>query len=119
MGEMQKISLRFRCRFKYEYAALPYFKIKLSIMVFVDGGLHCFKLCKKSQTLRARKIFFCTSRRIFRAELECHVSGRIFFHLGRNRAPRLKSLPCFFRSRYVRAATLLSISQARKWFSSL
>ena len=33
----------------------------------------------------------------------------------------LAALPCFFRSRYVRAATpsLLSISQARKWFPSL
>ena len=29
------------------------------------------------------------------------------------------SLLCFFRSRYVRAATLLSISQARTWFQSL
>ena len=28
-------------------------------------------------------------------------------------------LPCFFRSRYVRPATLLSISQARKWSPSL
>ena len=27
----------------------------------------------------------------------------------------LAALPCFFRSRYVRATTLLSISQARKW----
>ena len=32
----------------------------------------------------------------------------------------LAALPCFVRSRYVRvAATLLSISQARKWFPSL
>ena len=31
----------------------------------------------------------------------------------------LAALHCFFRSRYVRAPTLLSISQARKWFSSL
>ena len=31
----------------------------------------------------------------------------------------LSALPCFFRSRYVRAATLLSISQARKWSPSL
>ena len=31
----------------------------------------------------------------------------------------LAALSCFFRSRYVRAATLLSISQARKWFPSL
>ena len=30
----------------------------------------------------------------------------------------LATLPCFFRSRYVRAATLRSISQARKWFPS-
>ena len=31
----------------------------------------------------------------------------------------LAALPCFFRSRFVRAATLLSISQARKWSPSL
>ena len=31
----------------------------------------------------------------------------------------LAALTCFFHSRYVRAATLLSISQARKWFPSL
>ena len=31
----------------------------------------------------------------------------------------LSALPCFFRSRYVRAATLLWISQAKKWFPSL
>ena len=31
----------------------------------------------------------------------------------------LAVLPCFFRSRYVRPATLLSISQTRKWFPSL
>ena len=31
----------------------------------------------------------------------------------------LAALPCFFRSTYVRATTLLSISQARKWFPSL
>ena len=31
----------------------------------------------------------------------------------------LAALPCFFRSRYVRATTLLSISQARKWLPSL
>ena len=35
---------------------------------------------------------FCASRRIFRVEPRRHFSGRIFFHLGRNRAPRLKSL---------------------------
>ena len=29
------------------------------------------------------------------------------------------ALPCFLLSRYLRAATLLWISQARKWFSSL
>ena len=29
------------------------------------------------------------------------------------------ALPCFFRSWYVRAAILLSISQARKWFPNL
>ena len=38
------------------------------------------------------KNLFCASRRIFRAEPECHFSGHIFFYLGRNRAPRLKSL---------------------------
>ena len=38
------------------------------------------------------KNLFCASRRIFRAEPGCHFSGRIFFHLGRNHAPRLKSL---------------------------
>ena len=27
--------------------------------------------------------------------------------------------PCFFRSRYTRAATLLSVSQASKWFLSM
>ena len=37
------------------------------------------------------KNVFCASRRIFRVEPGCHFSGRIFFHLGRNRAPRLKS----------------------------
>ena len=31
----------------------------------------------------------------------------------------LAALPCFFRSRCVGAATLLSISQTRKWFPSL
>ena len=31
----------------------------------------------------------------------------------------LAALPCFFRSTYVRATTLLSIPQARKWFPSL
>ena len=38
------------------------------------------------------KNVFRASRRIFRVEPGCHFSGRIFFHLGRNRAPRLKSL---------------------------
>ena len=38
------------------------------------------------------KNLFCASRRIFPAKPGCHFSGRIFFHLGRNRAPRLKSL---------------------------
>ena len=35
---------------------------------------------------------FCASRRIFRTEHGCHFSGRIFFQLGLNRVPRLKSL---------------------------
>ena len=34
------------------------------------------------------KSFLCQSQNF----LECHFSGRIFFHLGRNRAPRLESL---------------------------
>ena len=34
------------------------------------------------------KSFLCQSQNCLR----CHFSGRIFFHLGRNRAPRLKSL---------------------------
>ena len=43
-------------------------------------------------TMQGSKKFFCASRRIFRAEPGCHFSGHIFVHLGRNRAPRLKSL---------------------------
>ena len=42
--------------------------------------------------LQGSKNLFCASRRTFRAEPGRHFSGRIFFHLGRNRAPRLKSL---------------------------
>ena len=38
------------------------------------------------------KNLFCASRRIFRTDPGHHFSGRIFFHLGRNCAPRLKSL---------------------------
>ena len=38
------------------------------------------------------KNLFCASRRIFRAEPKRHFSGRIFFQLGRNHAPRLRSL---------------------------
>ena len=34
------------------------------------------------------KSFLCQSQNF----LGCHFSGRIFFHLGRNRAPRLESL---------------------------
>ena len=34
------------------------------------------------------KSFLCQSQNF----LECHFSGRIFFYLGRNRAPRLESL---------------------------
>ena len=34
-------------------------------------------------------------------------------------AALLAALPCFFRSWYMRAKTLLSISQAREWFPSL
>ena len=44
------------------------------------------------------KNLFRASRRIFRAEPGCHFSGRSFFHLGRNRAPRLKSLGAKKRS---------------------
>ena len=43
-------------------------------------------------TNQGSKKHSCGSRRIFRAEPGCHFSGRIFFHLGRNHAPRLKSL---------------------------
>ena len=39
----------------------------------------------------SKKLFFA-SRRIFRTEPGGHFSGRIFFQLGRNRVPRLKSL---------------------------
>ena len=42
--------------------------------------------------LQGSKNLFCASRRIFRVEPRRHFSGRIFCHLGRNRAPRLKSL---------------------------
>ena len=38
------------------------------------------------------KNLFCASRRIFRAVAGRHFSGRIFFQLGRNHAPRLTSL---------------------------
>ena len=38
------------------------------------------------------KNLFCVSRRIFLAGHRRHFSGRIFFHLGGNRAPSLKKL---------------------------
>ena len=51
--------------------------------------LACIRFLYKVQ---GSKNLFCASRRIFPANPGCHFSGRIFFHLGRNRAPRLKSL---------------------------
>ena len=51
--------------------------------------VHCRRwlcVCQGSKNL------FCASRRIFRAEPGRHFSGRIFFQLGRNHAPRLTSL---------------------------
>ena len=47
------------------------------------------------------------------------VSAALTMGMLRSNCTLLAALPCFFRSRYVRAATLLSISQARKWFPSL
>ena len=45
-----------------------------------------------ARSVQGSKNLFCASRRIFRTEPGRHFSGRIFFHLGRSRAPRLKSL---------------------------
>ena len=42
--------------------------------------------------IQGSKNLFYASCRIFRAELGCHFFGGIFFHPGRNRALRLKSL---------------------------
>ena len=72
MGEMQKISMRFRCRFKYEYAALPYFKIKLSIRFnisfFFPMVVSIVSSCvKKPNTAHEDKSFFFF--------LQCKLNG--------------------------------------------
>ena len=67
-----------------------YFELAFSL-----GRARWFKPCQRhplSLSLQGSKNLFCASRRIFRAEPGCHFSGRILFHLDRNRAPRLKSL---------------------------
>ena len=48
--------------------------------------------------MQGSKNLFCVSRRLFRTEPGRHFSGRIFFQLGRNRAPRLKALGAKKRS---------------------
>ena len=45
-----------------------------------------------SGPLQGSKNLLCASRRIFQTEPGPHFSGRIFFLLGRSRAPRLQSL---------------------------
>ena len=59
-------------------------KVRESFELKISGGK--FRQCSQGS-----KNLFCGSRRIFRAEPGCHFFGRIFFHLVRNRAPRLKS----------------------------
>ena len=59
------------------------------LSVWVDFRMHDSVLSCEEQ---GSKNLFCASRRFFWAEPGCHFSGRIFFHLGRNHAPRLKSL---------------------------
>ena len=47
------------------------------------------------------KSFVCQSQNC----LGCHFSGRIFFQLGRNRAPRLKSLGAKKKKLFLRPSS--------------
>ena len=62
------------------------------LLVWWEKGISNEYPARTHSDSQGSKNLFCASRRIFRAEPGCHFSGRIFFHLGRNRVPRPESL---------------------------